>query len=128
MLSIAFGCANLNAHKIDDPRDKIPVVGHEYFHKFADAQGRSCVAMSLYEVKTSVVQRALMPSENGVYDLREFESELRKQVLKNRSWFGRHKGKLGVAVGVAAGSMLMLAAIMDGFFNNYRSPSKKEQL
>lgn len=120
MLSSVFVCANINAEKIDDPRAKIPLTGNEHIHEFTGEQGRPCAVISLHPVKTEVLKRALKPSANNVHDFRELEIELGKQILRNNSWFRRHRGKLGLAVGITAGSTLMLSAMMLGFMDSYK--------
>lgn len=106
MLCILCGSGSIMADKVDDLMAKIPL-GDNYIH-FNDATGNSCVAYSLYRGDPAVVKNLLTPSTIGEYDLRAYDRALTKQVLdrvlKNGSWFGRHKGMLGVAVGIIMGA------------------------
>lgn len=106
MLCILCGSGGIFADKIDDLMAKIPLT--EKSISFKDTTGNSCVAFSYYRVDPVVIRDLLTPSTTGMYTLQAYDRALTKQVLqrvlKNESWFGRHKGMLGLAVGLVLGA------------------------
>lgn len=121
MLCTLFSGGGISAKIGDFPivSDNMRLSGDERIIHFNDVQGEGYAAISTYKIDSKLLQRALIPN-NNVYDLRELQVEQSKQALKTFSRFGRHKGKLGVVVGMVAGSVLMLSSLMQGFMDSYK--------